>query len=260
MLLLLPPSEGKATPTDGPPLDLAALSFPTLTRARRSVIRDVADLCRADPDRARRVLKLGPSQDDALAYNRRLRRAATLPAAGLYTGVLYEALGYAKLSAAARRRADGSVLVFSGLWGAVRLTDRLPHYKVPISTSLGVPLVSLWRHLLAEPLAAAAGGGLVVDLRSTPYAAAWRPSGELARRTVRVAVLAERRVDGHVVRQPVSHFNKAAKGRFARALVLDPTDEPADLLARAHDAGLDGELTTRLDRPHLELVEREVTP
>ncbi len=242
-------------PTDGPRLDLAALSFPTLTRARRGLIRDVAALCRADPDVARRALKLGPSQSDALTYNRCLRRAATLPAAELYTGVVYDALEYATLPAKARRQADRSVIVFSGLWGAVRLTDSLPHYKVPISASIGAPLAALWRTMLAEPLAVAAGSGLVVDLRSAPYAVAWRPSGELAQRTVGVTVLAERRVGGRVVRQPVSHFNKAAKGRFTRALVLDPTDDPGALLARAQHAGLAGELVRRQNRPHLLLVE-----
>jgi len=33
--ILLPPSEKKATEGDGPPLDLASLSFPGLTPARR---------------------------------------------------------------------------------------------------------------------------------------------------------------------------------------------------------------------------------
>jgi len=236
-------------------LDFGALSFPMLNRARRGVVRDVAALCRTDPATARRVLKLGPTQDDALAYNRRLTRAATLPAAELYTGVVYDALGYATLPGRARQQADRDIVVFSGLWGAVRLTDRLPHYKVPISSALGVPLAAHWRHQLGEPLADAAGDGLVVDLRSAPYAAAWQPAGALTERTVRVTVLAERLVEGRRVPQRVSHFNKAAKGRLARELVLDPTDDLAALVARAERAGLTGDVTSDAGRPHLSLIE-----
>ena len=38
MLVLLPPSEGKASGTDGPPLDLASLSFPDLNATRTKVL------------------------------------------------------------------------------------------------------------------------------------------------------------------------------------------------------------------------------
>lgn len=256
MLLLLPPSEGKASPADGPALDLRALSFPELNRTRRTAIRDIATLCRTDPDAARRALKLGPSQDDALADDRRLSRSPTLAARDLYTGVLYEALGLTSLPPAAEVVADDAVVILSGLWGAVRPADRLPRYKLPMGTPLGgQALRARWRAALDRPLHAAAGGGLVVDLRSAPYAAAWRPRPDLALRTVTVSVLAETVVDGRRVRTPVSHFNKTAKGRLARALLLDPTDDLAALPARAAAAGLLGELDRTGPTPRLDLVE-----
>jgi hypothetical protein len=60
----------------------------------------------------------------------------------------------------------------------------------------------------------------VVDLRSSTYAAFWRPPAELARRVVTVRVLHE--VKGR--RQVVSHFNKATKGRLVRAVLEDGRD------------------------------------
>lgn len=62
--------------------------------------------------------------------------------------------------------------------------------------------------------------GLVLDLRSAAYAAAWRPAGEVAARTATVRVLQEREVGGVLKRSVVSHFNKATKGRLVRDLLV----------------------------------------
>jgi len=90
---------------------------------------------------------------------------------------------------------------------------------------------SLWRDPLATALPEAAGRGLVVDLRSGTYAAMWRPTGDVASRTVAVRVL-QQLPDGS--RAVVSHFNKATKGRLLRHWLetgADPRD--ADDLADA---------------------------
>jgi cytoplasmic iron level regulating protein YaaA (DUF328/UPF0246 family) len=103
------------------------------------------------------------------------------------------------------------VLVFSGLWGVLKLTDRVPPYKCPIGSTLpGVGgLTAFWRPALAGVLEPR---GLVLDLRSGAYAAMWQPPGG---RAVAVRVLQER--DGR--RSVVSHFNKATKGRMVRDLL-----------------------------------------
>src|SRR5204862_6726104 len=82
--------------------------------------------------------------------------------------------------------------------------------------------------------------GLVVDLRSSTYAALWRPAPDLAKRVVTVRVLHE--VDGK--RQVVSHFNKATKGRLVRALLEDGRDPrtPAAFARLVDDLGWQVEL------------------
>lgn len=213
MLILLPPSEGKAaSPRRGRPVDLARLSSPALTPVREKIVDALRDLCAdSDPARPRAVLGLGPTQDEEIRRNAALRTAPALPVADLYTGVLYDALGLATLDPAARRLANRSVLVFSGLWGALRLSDRIPPYRCPVATTLpGVGgLTPFWRGPLAEVLSPS---GVVLDLRSGAYAALWQPPPA---RTVAVRVLQER--DGR--RTVVSHFNKATKGRLVRDLV-----------------------------------------
>jgi cytoplasmic iron level regulating protein YaaA (DUF328/UPF0246 family) len=235
VLVLLPPSEGKANSGEGAPLELESLSLPGLTAARETVLTELVELCSGDEDKAREVLGLSEGLRGEVAKNAGLRAAGARPAREIYTGVLYDALGLATLDAAAKRRAAKSLLVFSGLWGAVRVTDRIPSYRC----SMGVKLPGLgalaghWRTPMAEVLPEAAGSGLVLDLRSSAYAAAWRPKGEVAGRTATVRVL-------HApTRKVVSHFNKATKGRIVRSLLSAGAapKNPAGLVAALRELG-----------------------
>jgi uncharacterized protein len=217
VLILLPPSEGKAVPKRGKPLDLAALRFPDLTEARSQVLDALVTLCETDPDKAAETLGVPKTQLDLIGLNTRLRTAPTARADHVYTGVLYDALGLPSLSAAARRRAGTRLAVTSALFGLLGPADRVPAYRLSGDAVLpGVGGVAgLWRSRLGPAVAEALGDGLLVDLRSTTYAAFWRPPAPLASRVATVRVLHE--VDGR--RQVVSHFNKATKGRLVRALL-----------------------------------------
>ncbi|MFJ5555906.1 peroxide stress protein YaaA [Streptomyces sp. NPDC093250] len=239
MLVLLPPSEGKATSGRGAPLKPESLSLPGLTAAREAVLAELVDLCAGDEDKAREVLGLSEGLRGEVAKNAELRTAGARPAGEIYTGVLYDALDLASLDAAAKRRAAKSLLVFSGLWGAVRVTDRIPSYRC----SMGVKLPGLgtlsghWRAPMAEVLPEVAGKGLVLDLRSAAYAAAWKPKGEVAARTATVRVL-------HApTRKVVSHFNKATKGRIVRSLLTAGAAPkgPAELVEALRDLGYEVE-------------------
>ncbi|MFD4876425.1 peroxide stress protein YaaA [Streptomyces sp. NPDC058420] len=235
MLVLLPPSEGKASSGRGAPLKPESLSLPGLTGARAAVLDELVDLCAADEDKAREVLGLSEGLRGEIAKNVDLRTAGARPAGEIYTGVLYDALDLASLDTAAKRRAARSLLVFSGLWGAVRVTDRIPSYRC----SMGVRLPALgalgthWRTPMAAVLPEIAGDGLVLDLRSAAYAAAWKPKGEVAGRTATVRVL-------HApTRKVVSHFNKATKGRIVRSLLTSEgaPGTPAELVEALRDLG-----------------------
>ncbi|MFE6408271.1 peroxide stress protein YaaA [Streptomyces sp. NPDC057837] len=235
MLVLLPPSEGKASSGRGAPLKPESLSLPGLAAAREAVLTELVELCSGDEDKAREVLGLSEGLRGEVAKNAGMRTAGARPAGEIYTGVLYDALGLATLDPAAKRRAARSLLVFSGLWGAVRVTDRIPSYRC----SMGVRLPGLgalgahWRAPMASVLPEAAGDGLVLDLRSAAYAAAWKPKGAVAERTATVRVL-------HApTRKVVSHFNKATKGRIVRSLLTDGVAprSPAELVEALRDLG-----------------------
>jgi hypothetical protein len=213
MRILLPPSEGKATPEGGAPLDLDALTFADELGGQR-----------------RRLIE---------ALDPGLLKAPAAAAAEVYSGVLYQQLGLAELPATARRRAAKRVLVASALWGFVGLKDRIPHYKLPPSTKLkGIgPLAAWWREPLREAMPDEAGE-TIVDMRSGAYVSAWKPQ-----QATLLAVKASREEKGK--RKAVSHMAKAVRGDVARALLLARREakSPEDVAAVAADAGFEVELT-----------------
>ena len=246
MLILLPPSEGKTAPRRGRPLDLSTLGSPVLTPTRERVVEAVVALA-ARPDAAD-LLGLGGTQADLVELDARLRTSPTTRADRVYTGVLYDALGFDTLSSAAKRRATSRVAITSSVFGLVRPGDRIPSYRLSGDVSLpGLgPVAGLWREALGEAVEEAVGPGLLVDLRSTMYAAFWRPPAGLAPRVATVRVLHE----SGGVRKVVSHFNKATKGRIVRALLEDGGNPrtPAALARLLTDLGWTvevGEPTTR---------------
>lgn len=206
MLVLLPPSEGKAAGGRGRPLDLAALSHPALTGVRTRLVDELQTLARTNPAALQALLgcPAGEVAGDAV-----LRSSGTLPALARYTGVLYESLSYATLPPAGRRRADRSLRVASALFGLLSPRDRIPAYRLSGGTSLpGVgSLAAAWRPVLEAEIAA--HEGLVIDLRSGPYAHLARAPGAVQVRVLR---------DSGGVRTVVSHDNKYTKGLLARAL------------------------------------------
>jgi uncharacterized protein len=243
MRILLPPSEAKRPGGDGPPVEFGG---DALGRARKRSAAALAQFARRR-DAAAALALPARSAADELAANRAVREAPTMPALLRYAGIVYDGLGAPTLDAGARARADGAVLVFSGLWGVVRADEAVPAYRLPASAALpklGV-LASYWRPVLDRVLPGLLGDGLVVDLRSSDYAAMWRPSGELRERVVAVRVLSPRPGLAPAV---ISYPSKLGKGRLTRALVerRTPATTPEQVIdAWRSTGGSGGEITPR---------------
>ena len=234
MLILLPPSETKRGGGDGPPLDLAALSFPELTPARRQTLAAVKAMSR-NLAVAATMLRLGPASSAEAARNRVLTTSATMPALDRYDGVLFDELDAASLPEAARRFAGEHLAIGSALFGVTGALDPIPAYRLSHDSRLPgtATLGRIWRTPLSAALAAV--GGLVLDLRSEGYAAL----GPAPRRadSVYVRVVS---ADGDGRKRALNHFNKQGKGALTRRLLLAGIDHPdvASVLAWAAASGV----------------------
>lgn len=209
MLILLPPSEGKARPEAGGPIELGSLVFADELGEKRTALLD--------------------------AFEPGLRKEPAAPASEVYTGVLYGRLGLGELP----KKARGRVLIASALWGVVAPDDRIPYYKLPPKTRLKefeAPN-AYWRPALVEAIPDAEGD-LVIDMRSGAYVPAWKP-----KRATLLAVRAFTEQDGE--RKAVSHMAKAVRGDVARALLeaKKPPSDPEGAAAIAEAAGLRVELS-----------------
>ncbi len=224
MLILLPPSEGKTAPATGEPVDLEQLSHPALQSARERVGEALRTV--SEQSDALAALGVGATLASEVERNRTLWDNPTDVAVRVYTGVLYDAAGAAGWSGTELMRAAERVRTVSALWGAVSPTDRIPAYRLSMSTSLGRigPLTAFWRKHLASELSELAHGRLVVDCRSSAYVSAWRPAS-----IPHVSVRVERELNGK--RTVVSHMAKHTRGVLAGALATADAvpESPTDL-------------------------------
>jgi cytoplasmic iron level regulating protein YaaA (DUF328/UPF0246 family) len=219
MLILLPPSEGKAVPEPGAaPVALDSLAFADQLRDCRAALLDALERLGGERiDEAVKKLGVSKGQAGEVAFDAKLREAPAGPAAEVYAGVLYDRLGLPGLPAAAQER----VLIASALWGVVRPGDRIPYYRFSAKARLdgiGAP-AAFWRGALAEAMPDEEGE-LIVDMRSGAYAAAWKP-----KRATLLGVRAFGEESGK--RKPVTHMAKAVRGEAARVL-LEAKEAPAD--------------------------------
>jgi cytoplasmic iron level regulating protein YaaA (DUF328/UPF0246 family) len=223
VLILLPPSEGKFAPPEGPPVDLDSLAFAAQLGERRARLLDALErLGTVATARALKQLDISKGQVGEIAVDAALRLAPAATAAEIYTGVLYDHLRLLELPVKARRR----VLIASALWGVVRPEDRIPYYRFSAKARparIGAP-ASYWRPALSAALPDEPGE-LVIDMRSAAYAAAWKPQ-----RSTLLAVRAFSESGGK--RKPVSHMAKAVRGEVARRLLL-AKKAPGDMEAAA---------------------------
>ena len=140
------------------------------------------------------------------------------PAINVYTGVLYQALDWASLSTAAKKRGASAVVIISAKYGAVRPDQLIESYKEKIDNSAMRAPVGKVLDALKTPL--------IVDCRSSTYKTVWHSPVE---KTVEVRVSTV--VNG--VRTVVTHMSKKTRGEITRWLLQSRSmpKTPEDLYA-----------------------------
>ena len=206
-VLLLPPSEGKATGGDRrPPWRPESGLFGLHLGHWRAEL--AAELERTGGGDARLLGVKGDLLARARSANSSLLGAPTLPAWRRYTGVVWDHLDPGSLADTDRSR----IWVVSGLAGLVSAVDPLPDYRLKMSARpAGTgPLAAWWRDDLTDPLLAYAKGRPIVDLLPQEHRAALNTDDI---EVVRIDLVAKSgcKVGGHNA--------KAAKGLLARHLL-----------------------------------------
>jgi cytoplasmic iron level regulating protein YaaA (DUF328/UPF0246 family) len=140
------------------------------------------------------------------------------PAISVYTGVLYQALDWASLSMAAKKRGLGSVVIISAKYGAIRPDQLIESYKIKIDNKA-----------MREPVSKvldAIKTDLIVDCRSSTYKTVWHSPVD---KTVEVRISTV--VDG--VRTVITHMSKKTRGEITRWLLQSRSmaKTPEDLYA-----------------------------
>lgn len=185
-------------------------------------------------DRAKLLGVKGDALAAATSANLELDSSPTMRAIERYSGVLYDVLDVGSLGTGARRRLDRSVVIFSGLFGLVEPSDRIPNYKIKMGATLeGVGRLSTyWRPAVSDALAVRARGRRVWNLLPNEHDAAWDHPAGIGQISVRFL---ERKADGTMV--AVSHWNKYFKGALVRHLLDVPESTPESLVDWHHPAG-----------------------
>jgi cytoplasmic iron level regulating protein YaaA (DUF328/UPF0246 family) len=253
VLILLPPSEGKASPAGKSRLDLDSLAFAAqLGPKRETLISALAKLGRVSEKKAIEALGISAGQAGEIARDAELASAPVAPASAVYTGVLYDRLDFGSLTSTGRKRAAKHLLIASALWGFLAPSDRIPYYRFSMKAKLpkigGLP--AFWRGPLAEAMEGAGHdeeGALVLDMRSSAYSAAWKP-----KRARLVTVRGFTESGGK--RKAISHMAKAVRGEVAR-VALSARSMPKDLDVLAGLLEQEG-MTVELTEKTLDIIEK----
>ena len=213
-VILLPPSEGKAeggsarakwSPTAG--------AFGKALGTQRRTVAEA--LARAGGGSPALLGVSGKHLERARAVNRSLIGAPSLPAAERYTGVVWDHLDLASMTAAQRDRALNRIIIPSGLLGASVACDPVPDYRLKMGARFapfGGTMAKWWRDAVSDAINAYATGCVVIDLLPAEHRAAYVPDRTLIAAHVVVDLVTPQGKAG-------GHDAKAAKGLLARHLL-----------------------------------------
>jgi cytoplasmic iron level regulating protein YaaA (DUF328/UPF0246 family) len=132
------------------------------------------------------------------------KSASSGPAIQVYTGVLYAALGWARLNKAQQKLGQASIAIISAKYGVVRPMDPIAPYKEKIDN----------RKMAAQVAQALDGAEseLIIDCRSSTYQTVWQSPVAI---TVEIKVFT--RVAG--VKKVITHMSKKTRGEVTHEIL-----------------------------------------
>ena len=198
MLILIPPSEGKAK------IKSSDILFKdTNFKYEREVNQVVRHLSILDQEDLRSIY--GTSQEKSEIFHRQnqdIFKSRCAKAIERYTGVVYEHINWQSLNKSAQNYMDKHVRILSGLFGFLTPQTLIPNYKLKMNV---LSLQFHWNPIITKALE---NQEIVFDLLPQVHRKAYTPSKNVIK------------VDFSVIKKgkktAAGHFGKAVKGKFIR--------------------------------------------
>lgn len=128
------------------------------------------------------------------------------PAIKVYTGVLYEALGWQTLSKAAQKKGEKALVIISAKYGAIGPMERIKSYKAKIENSKMRTQVAAVLDPRSEEL--------IIDCRSSTYQGVWSAPNKNC-----IEIRVFQNVNG--AKRVVTHMSKKTRGEVTRLLLAN---------------------------------------
>ena len=200
MLILIPPSEGKAKIKSS-----GVLFKDTKFKYEREVNQVVRHLSILENEDLRSIY--GTSQEKSEIFHRQnqdIFKSHCAMAIERYTGVVYEYINWNGLDKSAQKYMEKHVRIFSGLFGLLTPETLIPNYKLKMNV---LSLQFHWKPIITKALE---NEDIVFDLLPQVHRKAYNPSKNVIK------------VDFSVIKKgkktAAGHFGKAVKGKFIRFL------------------------------------------
>lgn len=200
MLILIPPSEGKAKIKSSD-----TLFKDTNFKYEREVNQVVRHLSILENEDLRSIY--GTSQEKSETFHRQnqdIFNSHCAMAIERYTGVVYEYIDWNSLNDTAKKYMEKHVRIFSGLFGILTPETLIPNYKLKMNV---LSLQFHWKPILTKALEKE---DVVFDLLPQVHRKAYNPSKNVIKVDFSVQNKGKKTAAGH--------FGKAVKGKFIRFL------------------------------------------
>ena len=217
MLILIPPSEGKAK------IKSSDILFKdTNFKYEREVNQVVRHLSILNQEDLRSIY--GTSQEKSEIFHRQnqdIFKSHCAPAIERYTGVVYEYIDWNTLDKHAQKYMEKHVKILSGLFGILTPKTLIPNYKLKMNV---LSLQHHWRPILTETLNKEK---FIIDLLPQVHRKAYIPHKNVLK------------VDFSVIKKgkkvAAGHFGKAVKGQFIKYLAENAITSKKDFNGFEYD-------------------------
>lgn len=167
-VILLPPSEGKNKGGDIIYSDVKNKnSFMDIHLNREYIYQDLLDVIESSDEKTlEKVFDLkGNNLKEAIENTKVLDQNQTLSSIDRYSGVMFKSIDYLSLNEDQKENFNSSVLFIDGMFGLLKPQDKIPNYKLKITSKIGsLNITKYWKENLKQLFNKEFNEKLIIDI------------------------------------------------------------------------------------------------